>query len=91
MAHHIPMFKFTLGPGQSIGPDALQALWADAARTRDVSVGRKAHDFGGSGDGRPTYSLYAGQHLQDIPAVEARLRRLLEEAHLRATLVPLHH
>ena len=88
MAHLIPMFKFTLGNGQSIGPEELRKLWARACGTSHVGVSRQPGAFGG--DGRPTYSLLASQHLQDLPLVETRIRRALEEHHLRASLVPLH-
>ena len=88
MAHLIPMFKFTLGNGQSIGPAELRALWARACGTSQVGVSRQPGAFGG--DGRPTYSLLASQHLQDLPQVETRIRRALEEHHLRASLIPLH-
>jgi hypothetical protein len=87
MAHLIPMFKFTLGQGQSIGPAALRDLWAQACGTRHVSVSRQ-EGFGG--DGRPTYSLLASQHLPDLPQVEVRLRRALDAQHLRASLIALH-
>jgi hypothetical protein len=50
-------------------------------------VGRQAGPFG---DDRPTYALYAQQHLEDLAQVESRLRSLLEESHLRASLTPLH-
>ncbi|RPE81921.1 hypothetical protein [Vulcaniibacterium tengchongense] len=88
MKHHIAMFKFTLGNDQSIGPAALQALWARACRSSNVSVGRQRPDFGGHG--KATYSLYAPQQLPDLPEVEIRLRRLLEESKLSASLVALH-
>lgn len=88
MAHLIPMFKFTLGHDQSIGPAALRTLWEEACRTADVSVARHAGGFGS--DGRPTYSLFAPQQLQDLSQVESRLRRALEESHLRASLIVLH-
>ncbi len=88
MKHQIAMFKFTLGNGQSIGPSALQALWVRASRSPQVSVGRQAPGFGGND--RPTYALYASQHLEDLPQVEMRLRRMLEESHLSASLVSMH-
>ena len=84
--HQIALFRFTLSPHQSIGPAQLQALWATACRTPNVSVGR---DRGPSG-GPPTYALYASQHLDDMPMVEQRLRRLLDECKLRASVIPVH-
>ena len=88
MKHQIAMFKFTLGNGQSISPSALQALWVRASQSAQVSVGR--HAGPGGGDGRPTYSLYASQHLENLPQVELRLRRVLEERNLSASLIALH-
>ena len=88
MKHQIAMFKFTLGNGQSIGPAALRTLWERACQSADVSVGRQTSGFGD--EGRATYSLYASQHLQDLPQVERRLRGLLEDSKLSAALIPLH-
>ncbi|GAB3092584.1 hypothetical protein [Lysobacter terrae] len=86
MKHQIAIFRFTLGPHQSIGPAQLHALWAGACQTPHVSVGR--HDDRASG--RPTYSLYASQQLANLPLVEQRLRTALDQHHLRAALIPLH-
>lgn len=83
MKHQIAIFRFTLSHHQSIGPTQLQALWARACQTSHVSVGRSPGD-------RPTYSLYASQQLENLPLVEQRLRRLLDECSLRASLIPLH-
>lgn len=88
MKHQIAIFRFTLGHGQSIGPAELQALWARACRTPHVSVGR-AH--GAHGSDKPTYSLYASQRLEDLPDVEQRLRNLLDQSKLRASLIALHN
>lgn len=89
MKDQVAIFRFTLGNGQSIGPEALRSLWARACGTSQVGVSRQPGPFGG--DGRPTYSLLASQHLQDLPMVETRMRRALEENHLRASLIPLHN
>ena len=86
MKHQIAIFRFTLGPHQSIGPALLRALWANACQSPHVSVGR--HDDRASG--RPTYSLYASQQLQNLPLVEQRLREALDQHKLRASLIPLH-
>ena len=88
MKHQIAMFKFTLGKDQSIGPTALLALWGRACQTSQVSVGRQPPSFGG--DGRTTYALYAPQRLEDLTQVESRLRTLLEQSNLRATVIALH-
>ena len=87
MKHQIAIFRFTLGQGQSIGPTQLQALWATACQTPQVSVGRAP---GVRGSDRPTYSLYASQQLENLPHVEQRLRQLLDQCKLRASLVSLH-
>ncbi|MFC5568726.1 hypothetical protein ACFPN1_01440 [Lysobacter yangpyeongensis] len=86
MKHQIAIFRFTLGPHQSIGPALLHALWAAACQSPNVSVGR--HDDRASG--RATYSLYASQQLPDLPLVELRLRQALDRHHLRASLIVLH-
>ena len=88
MKHQIAMFKFTLGNGQSIGPAALQELWERCCGTRNVSVGRNAESFDGR---RVTYSLYAPQQLPQLEQVEMRLRQMLEERRLSASVTPLHH
>ncbi|MDR7098417.1 MULTISPECIES: hypothetical protein [Lysobacteraceae] len=87
MKHQIAIFRFTLGHGQSIGPTQLQALWASACQTPHVSVGRT---HGARGSDKPTYSLYASQQLEDLPYVEQRLRQLLDQCKLRASLISLH-
>lgn len=87
MRHQIQIFKFTLGNGQSIGPAELQTLWERACQSPHVSVGRQRGRFEHD---RPTYSLYATPQLRDLPEVEKRLRQLLEERHLRASLIALH-
>ena len=84
MKPQIPIFRFTLGTKQSIGPAQLQALWARACQSPHVSVGRS------NADGRPLYSLYASQQLENLGLVEQRLRRLLDDNKLHASLIPLH-
>lgn len=84
--HQIAIFRFTLSSQQSIGPTQLHSLWARACQTPHVSVGRTR----GAPNGRPTYSLYASQQLENLPAVERRLRVLLEESKLHASVIPLH-
>jgi len=86
--HQIALFTFTLGNSESIGPAALRDLWARASGSSNVSVARRtpAESF----RDRPVYTLYAPQDLTDIRDVELRLRRLLESAHLHASLTALH-
>lgn len=83
----IAMFRFTLGSGQSIGPRDLQSIWVRASQLPDVSVGcvpgRRLEE-------RATYSLYATQALEGLADVEMRLRRLLDERNLRASLLCVH-
>lgn len=87
MKHQIAMFKFTLGNAQSIGPAALQDMWERCCGTTNVSVGRQSESFG---RGRATYSLYAPQQLPNLKQVEMRLRQMLEDKKLSASLIPLH-
>ncbi len=88
MKSQIPMFKFSLSQHQSIGPAQLQALWSRACQSSDVSVGRDPPRLGG--DDNPTYSLYASPRIENLPLVESRLRMLLEESRLRASVIVLH-
>ncbi|GAB3381652.1 hypothetical protein [Lysobacter fragariae] len=87
MKHQIAIFRFTLGTGQSIGPSELEALWARACQTPNVSVSRM---HGARGSDKPTYSLYAPQQLDNLSQVEQRLRQSLDECKLRVMLIPLH-
>ena len=86
--HQIALFTFTLGNTESIGPAALRDMWMRACGTSNVSVGRRApaETF----RDRPVYTLYAPQGLADIRDVDLRLRRMLESAHLHASLTALH-
>ena len=81
--HQIAFFTFTLGRRESIGPIALRKLWAHASGIADAGVERKVVR---GNEERPVYTLYAPQHLPDLPGVELRLRRLLESAGLNASL-----
>jgi len=86
--HQIALFTFTLGNTESIGPAALRDMWMRACGNRNVSVGRK-ESLGGHRD-RPVYMLYAEQNMPNLREVELEMRRLLETAHLNASLTPLH-
>ncbi|MES2858539.1 MAG: hypothetical protein V4704_05110 [Pseudomonadota bacterium] len=88
MKHQIALFTFTLGNNESIGPDALKSLWARASGTSNVSVSRQPPS--NPNRDRPTYTLYAPQTLDNLRDVELRLRKVLEESHLTASVVPLH-
>lgn len=88
MKHQMALFTFTLGNNESIGPDALKALWAEACGTSNVSVSRQPPS--NPNRDRPTYTLYAPQTLDNLREVELRLRKKLESSHLTASVVPLH-
>lgn len=80
----IAIFKFTIGNGQSIGPESLQKVWEKACRTTDVAVGRAAGMRNGD---KPTYSLYGRQNLGNLAEIESRLHVLFDEMHLNASVV----
>lgn len=86
--HQIALFTFTLGGSESIGPAALRDMWMRATGSSNVSVSRRTP--GETFRDRPVYVLYAPQDLADLHGVESRLRRLLESAHLRASLTAVH-
>jgi hypothetical protein len=86
--HQIALFTFTLGSAESIGPAALRDMWVRACGTSNVSVGRRPPSE--SFRDRPVYTLYAPQGLADVREVELRLRRMLESAHLHASLSAVH-
>lgn len=88
MKNQIPVFKFSLGQHQSIGPTQLQALWSRACQSTEVSVGRDPQRLGA--DNNPVYSLYASSRIENLPQVERRLRMLLDESKLRASVIALH-
>ena len=83
----IAMFRFTLGTGQSIGPQDLRSLWVRACHLPDAGVGcvpgRRFED-------KATYSLYAPQGLDGLAEVEKRLRGLFNERNLRVSLTCVH-
>lgn len=86
--HQIALFTFTLGMTESIGPAALRDMWVRACGSRNVSVGRR--ESHGSHRDRPAYMLYADQNMPNLREVELEMRRLLEIAHLNASLTSLH-
>lgn len=86
MKSQIPLFRFTIRSGQSIGPAALRSLWSRACGNPDVSVGRK--EVAGT-PVRHVYSLYASQKL-DLHSVEQRLRVLFAASRLDVALTVLH-
>lgn len=76
MAHHITLFRFRLGKGQSIGPSALRKLWVEACGSEDVSVSRVTSNFG-TGSEEHTYSLCGSPIIGNLAMVEARMQTLL--------------
>ncbi|AKC85812.1 hypothetical protein [Pseudoxanthomonas suwonensis] len=84
MKNQIAIFRFTLGSGQSIGPADLKAMWMDACQASNVSVGRVEDTRGAD---KSVYSLYAPLDIATQPQVEQRLRDLLDQRRLRASLV----
>ena len=85
MSHYIALFKFRLSEGQSIGPLALRKLWSNACGTNDVKVSRAASGPG-YGAQSHTYSLCAPPKTVNLASIEVRLRKLLADAALTATL-----
>jgi hypothetical protein len=89
MAHYIPLFRFRLGTGQSIGPTALRRLWSTACGSDDVNVTRETRDAG-YGEQSHTYSLCGPSNTANLANIEARLRRLLAATALTATITLTH-
>ena len=89
MSQHIPLFRFWLRNGQSIGPSALRRLWASACGTDDVTVTRedRAAAYGAQ---THTYSLCGSPKTANLANVESRLRKMLSEMALAATIVHTH-
>jgi len=88
VSRHIPLFSFRLIDGQSIGPNALRTLWSTACGTDDVAVSRKTREAANSAPIH-TYTL-CGPASANVSNIETRLRRLLAEAVLTATITPTH-
>jgi hypothetical protein len=89
MSHYIALFRFRLSDGQSIGPSALRKLWSNACGTDDVKVSRVASGPG-YGAQSHTYSLCAPAKTINLAHIEVRLRRLLADTALTATLTLTH-
>jgi hypothetical protein len=89
MSHHVPLFRFWLRNGQSIGPSALRRLWASACGTDDVTVTREAREAA-FGPETHTYSLCGSPKTANLQNVEGRLRRLLSDMALSATIIHTH-
>jgi len=89
MSHYIALFRFRLSQGQSIGPLALRKLWSNACGSDDVKVSRSASGPG-YGTQSHTYSLCAPAKTVNLANIEVRLRRLLAETALTATLTLSH-
>jgi hypothetical protein len=76
MTAHFPIFTLRLSAGRSIGHNGLRAIWQQASRSRDVSVtrtllpGHEAHQC--------VYTLSGTRGIEDLAAVESRLRALVQ-------------
>jgi hypothetical protein len=88
VSRHVPLFLFRLTSGQSIGPSALRRLWSTACGTDDVTVSRETRETGASTPIH-TYTL-CGPASTNVSNIEGRLRRLLAEAALTASITPTH-
>ena len=89
MPHHVPLFRFWLRNGQSIGPSALRRLWVSACGTDDVTVTREAREAA-FGPETHTYSLCGSPKTANLPNIEGRLRRMLADMALSATIIHTH-
>ncbi len=85
MPHHITLFRFRLGKGQSISPSALRAMWAEACRSDDVSVSRSTSDSG-YGEETFTYSLLGSPKVLNLAEIELRMQKLLAKLSPTATI-----
>ncbi|CAN5723054.1 hypothetical protein BH23PSE2_BH23PSE2_07150 [soil metagenome] len=88
MNNHVEFFKMHLVEGQSVGPDALRVLWSRACESSDVSVSRQSRRTAyGMKD---VYSLSAPPRMKDQPMIESRLKMLLLESRLTASVTSVH-
>ena len=86
MPDSIPLLRFRLSGGHSIGHAELLKLWSAACYSTTVSVSRA--EFGGSAlQAGHVYSLLGPARIEDIHAVERRIRELLQTALPKATFV----
>ncbi len=76
----LPLFRFRLSKGQSIGPAELRSIWQDASGTQEVTVTRT------SSGSAFLYSLGAPQRLMRAEGIEGRLRALLASSLPHATI-----
>jgi hypothetical protein len=76
----LPLFRFRLNKGQSIGPGELRDIWRNACGTQEVTVART------NSGGVFLYSLGAPQRLMRAEGVEGRLRALLAVSLPHATI-----
>jgi len=90
MAHHVTLFRVMLRNGQSIGPIALRRLWSTACGSDDVTVSREAREVAFGAAQSHSYSLCGSPKTANLQHVEARLRRMLAEMALSATITHTH-
>jgi hypothetical protein len=79
MSHQIPLFQFRLRNGMSIGPNALKNIWCVASGSGEVTVSRELRRMGNQRSDH-VYSLSGPANLLDLPAIETKLRQLLQSA-----------
>lgn len=88
MNNHVEFFKLHLVAGQSISPTALRALWSRACQCSDISVSRQTRrtTYGM----KDVYSLSGSPRMKDQPVIESRLKMLLLESRLTASVTAVH-
>ncbi len=79
MSRQVPLFQLRLRDGASIGPAELKRIWSAASECDEVGVAREVRS-GSDQYSSPLYSLNAPRTLQDLAAVELRLRQMLQDA-----------
>ncbi len=89
MDKHVPLFRLRLVSGQSIGPKPLRNLWARACSSDDVSVSRQLARFGANN--QTSYLLHGPANMGDLRSVEQRLRALVDNSKLLASISALHN
>lgn len=89
MAAHLPLFSLRLGVGRTIGHQTLHTIWLRASRSADVTVSRTL--LSRQGADCYLYTFSGTRQIQDLVAVEGRLRELIahEVSAARITLTRL--
>ena len=79
MSYQLPLFQFRLRNGMSIGPRALGRIWVSASGSSDAKVSRELRRMSNQ-QSEYVYALSGPANLFDLPTVEIKLRRLLQES-----------